>query len=144
MKVLLKSLAETKKVAEEFAQKISTATIFILNGELGSGKTTFTKYLALALGYTKEVSSPTFALHQTFEINHKGKIFHFHHLDLYRIKENTAWHDLFYFFELEENFVAVIEWGEKVQKYIESLAYPLYILTFYHHPEGRLLEIEEK
>ena len=66
MRQISKSVEDTEKIATDFALKIvpngSKATLVCLYGELGSGKTTFTKYLAKAFGIEDVIQSPTFVI----------------------------------------------------------------------------------
>lgn len=84
-------------------------TIIILTGDLGAGKTTLTKGIAQGMGIKEIVNSPTFTIMKIYQ----GKL-PLYHLDVYRI-ENPD-----YDFELEEYLdndgVAVIEWGEQIKE----------------------------
>lgn len=93
-----------KKIGElAFANMVIT-----MEGDLGAGKTTMTKGIALGLGIKEIVNSPTFTIMKTY----KGK-FDLYHLDVYRI--NDPYSD----FELEEYFenngVCVIEWASQIK-----------------------------
>lgn len=93
-----------KKIGElAFANMVIT-----MEGDLGAGKTTMTKGIALGLGIKEIVNSPTFTIMKTY----KGK-FDLYHLDVYRI--NDPYSD----FELEEYFenngICVIEWASQIK-----------------------------
>ena len=81
--------------------------LLTLNGDLGAGKTTLTKGIAIGLGISSIVSSPTFTIMKVYE----GRLT-LYHLDVYRIDDSSS------DFELEEYFeddgVCVIEWAENV------------------------------
>ena len=62
MKTIVHSLAETKLLAECIAKRIEPGMLLTLSGDLGAGKTTFTKYLGAALGVKKTINSPTFTI----------------------------------------------------------------------------------
>ena len=102
---------ETFELGSRIGEGISGRSIFLLHGDLGAGKTVFTKGLAAGLGIDPlDVTSPSFTL-----INvHEGR-FRLYHVDLYRI-DSSADRDL----GLEEMFdaeaVTVIEWAERLQK----------------------------
>lgn len=105
---------ETKKVAEAFAQTLHGGEIIFLNGELGSGKTTFVRGVAEALGFTDHVRSPTFTLVHRYPIKHPS-IKQILHVDFYRIDDPSEIPPL----ALEEELgspdtVAFIEWPERV------------------------------
>ena len=78
---ILKCVEDTKNMAKDIAPFIKNNIIF-LNGEIGAGKTTFTKYLVEIYGLNDEVCSPTFSLENRYNTKN-GLIIHF---DLYRIK----------------------------------------------------------
>ena len=73
MKYIVNSLEETKKVAEEFASKLTAGDVVLLSGDLGAGKTTFTQFVFKSLGVEDIVNSPTFAVLKSY----KGKNFVF-------------------------------------------------------------------
>ncbi len=89
--------------------------ILLLKGNLGAGKTTFTKQLLKSLGSEDEVSSPTYAIVNEYH-SPKGKIFHF---DLYRMKNIHEVYDLGIDEYLDEAYLCIIEWP---QIYEEELA----------------------
>ena len=76
MKYISNSLHETQKIASEFAKSLNLGDVVLLNGDLGAGKTTFTKFVFSDLGVEQVVNSPTFAILKTYE----GK-FTLHHFD---------------------------------------------------------------
>ncbi len=97
------SLEETKKLAQTIGSKIQGKTLILLSGELGAGKTSFTKGLALGLEITKNVSSPTFTLMK----NYVGRL-PLNHIDAYRLEghpQDLGFDELF-----DEDSVTVIEW----------------------------------
>ncbi len=107
------SLSQAESEAKKIAQKIKGGEIFALIGDLGSGKTTFTKALGKELGIRQTISSPTFVMMQQFEIP-KSKLF-LYHLDLYRTKNFkevqslgiTEWWG-------HPQTITVIEWADKI------------------------------
>lgn len=97
------SLEETKQLAQTIGSKIQGKTLILLSGELGAGKTSFTKGLALGLEITKNVSSPTFTLMK----NYVGRL-PLNHIDAYRLEghpQDLGFDELF-----DEDSVTVIEW----------------------------------
>lgn len=100
---------ETLSFAKYIAQFLVTGDIFVLNGELGAGKTLFTKGLASYYNLENNVSSPTFTIVNEY-ISNNINIYHF---DLYKIKtiaefENTIGLDYF------EQGISIIEWGDVI------------------------------
>ena len=111
MKFISKSEKDTYKIAKKFERTLSGGEVVILNGDLGAGKTTFTKGLAKALGITENVTSPTFTL---MNIYTSGRIT-LYHFDMYRIEDESEAQEL----GLDEFFygngVCMIEWAENIK-----------------------------
>lgn len=82
--------------------------ILLLKGDLGAGKTTFTKHLLHQLGSKDEISSPTYSIVNEYNTP-KGKIFHF---DLYRLKNVEEAYDIGIEDYLDSGFLNIIEWPE--------------------------------
>ena len=101
------SVQDTDEIARRFAQGIVGGETILMYGELGAGKTTFTKALFKTLGVTDTVTSPTFTLMKTYY----GR-FTVHHLDMYRIETEEDVEELGLCEEIEENDVTVIEWNK--------------------------------
>ena len=101
---------ETFELGSRVGEAISGHAIFLLHGDLGAGKTVFTKGLAAGLGIDPiDVTSPSFTL-----VNiHEGR-FRLYHVDLYRI-ESSARRDIGLEEMFDEHAVTVIEWGERLQ-----------------------------
>ncbi len=111
-KFLSKSAQETENIAYEFSGTLKGTEVIAMFGDLGAGKTAFTRGLAKGLGAGDVVSSPTFALVNEYE----GK-FPIYHFDMYRI---TSYDDLYStgFFDYENNGIMVIEWSENVEDFL--------------------------
>ena len=113
--VLSRSEDATQNLAKEIWQKYEMhkgkrSIVFALQGEMGAGKTQFTKGLAKAMGITELVTSPTFAIENEYETG-KNKLYHF---DAWRL-ENSAELTALGFKELiEQRSVLSVEWAEKV------------------------------
>ena len=114
---ILKCEEDTKNMAKDIAPFIKNNIIF-LNGEIGAGKTTFTKYLVETYGLADEVCSPTFALENRYETK-SGLIIHF---DLYRIKSEEELDMIGFYDTLKEEATILIEWADKfnIEKYIKN------------------------
>ena len=111
MEKVCKNLEDTKDLAFKFASSLNGGEIVTLTGDLGAGKTTFTKSLALALGVKDDVTSPTFTLMNQYQ-GLKLKLYHF---DMYRIEDITEILET----GLTEYFgnsdaVCVIEWPQNI------------------------------
>jgi tRNA threonylcarbamoyladenosine biosynthesis protein TsaE len=82
--VITSSVEETELMARRLAQHLPRPAILTLEGDLGAGKTVFSRSLAHALGVKGPVSSPTFNIVQEYELN-QGVLYH---MDLYRISDD--------------------------------------------------------
>jgi len=109
---------QTFNLAKKFAKQLKGGEIIGLIGELGAGKTIFTKGLAAGLGIKKNITSPTFVLMKVYGIRNKESgIRNLIHIDAYRIKSSQDILSI----GAEEYFnrpdtVAVIEWADKIKK----------------------------
>ncbi|MBE7076879.1 MAG: tRNA (adenosine(37)-N6)-threonylcarbamoyltransferase complex ATPase subunit type 1 TsaE [Clostridiales bacterium] len=110
---IVKSLEETKKVAEEFSLLLKEGDTVLLDGDLGAGKTTFTKFVFECLGVKGNVTSPTFAILKIYE----GK-FKLNHFDMYRVNEDEAIESGFDEIIGAKDSVSFIEWSENVSSLI--------------------------
>lgn len=123
---LTRSAEETFELGYEIGTSLNRRAIFLLDGELGAGKTVFAKGLAAGLDIDpSDVSSPTFTL-----VNeHEGRLTLIH-LDLYRLPDGIdAALGLGLEEILERNAVVVIEWGEKLGDYFIPDSHQVKITT---------------
>lgn len=119
---LSRSAEETQKRAGDFAREITkkaswkTGIVIGLEGELGAGKTTFTKGFAKGLGVKSKISSPTFVLMKYYKLGTAGYKFLFH-LDAYRLKDHNDLAKLGAkeIFNDPKNIV-LVEWSDRVRK----------------------------
>ena len=108
-----KSVNDTKKLATTISNNLFKGAVISLDGDLGAGKTTFTKYLAKGMGIEEDVSSPTFNILKCY---FKGK-FPLYHIDAYRLEERINM-DIGLEEVIEGDGVCVIEWGKFIQDLI--------------------------
>lgn len=101
---------DTAAIAEAIAAVLVAGDVLVLGGDLGAGKTTFTKALGAALGITEHITSPTFTLAQQYG----GGRLPLHHLDVYRIDQIEEVVDLALPELYESGGVVVIEWGDTI------------------------------
>lgn len=99
-----KSTEDTEKFAASIALKYGVPHTFCLSGELGAGKTAFTRGIARGCGYDGRVSSPTFTIMNIYE----GKI-PVHHFDLYRLSDEEELFEIG-FDPLADGVITVVEW----------------------------------
>lgn len=137
LNILTKSASETKKIGELLAKEIDrsrtslkTALVISLEGDLGTGKTTFVQGFAKGLGIKENPRSPTFVIMQIYPIipqrrsfsrvpssrrRGKGRFSNFIHVDAYRVKskdlKSLGWRD---FMKNPKNII-LIEWGNRVK-----------------------------
>ncbi len=108
---IAQNLSDTRKLAEALSHVIDSSGVLIcLYGDIGSGKTTFVKYLAGFLGIHQKVTSPSFVILNEY---HSDKI-SLYHFDLYRLEKegvDTILEELSEYTQ-KENSVTVIEWAE--------------------------------
>ena len=104
------SVEETEQKAAELAQQLKSGTVIGFLGELGAGKTAFTRGFVKGLGIDAEVSSPTFAICNEYSGNGMRVL----HYDMYRI---DGWDDLYsvgFMDAVDSGAYMICEWGENV------------------------------
>ena len=114
--IITKSPAETEAFAEKLAESLSGGEVIAFRGSMGMGKTCFTRGLARGLGYTGQVTSPTFALVNEY-IGGRLSLFHF---DMYRVETWDALYSSGYFDYLEMGGVIAAEWSENIENALEG------------------------
>ena len=108
MNVTTRGPQETEAVAVALGDVLDAGDLVVLSGDLGTGKTTFVKGVARALGVRETVTSPTFTIVQEYD----GRV-PLAHVDVYRIDRIQELYD-FGFEELFDDRVVLIEWGDTV------------------------------
>ncbi|MCP4336900.1 MAG: tRNA (adenosine(37)-N6)-threonylcarbamoyltransferase complex ATPase subunit type 1 TsaE [Mycoplasma sp.] len=101
--MIVKSLEDTKKYANQIIKKLGNHKFILLDGDLGSGKTTLTKFIAEALGEKKVVVSPTFNIMKIYD--------KFIHIDAYKLNGTLE--------EYEDYFgdkIVIIEWWKNLKE----------------------------
>ena len=121
--VITESEQETLQVAKSFAESLAEPCVVLLCGQLGSGKTTFTRGLVAGLGVLDpaEVRSPSFTL-----VNHYQGRLPIYHVDLYRIESLRDLETIGLEEVLTEQAVVVVEWAEKLPR-IPEVAWKIQI-----------------
>lgn len=104
------SAEETVRAGEEFAKALRAGDMILYGGEMGAGKTHFTKGIARALGVSDVVSSPTFALVNEYP-DGRLPLFHF---DLFRIGSFDDLYAIGFFDYLSRGGIFAVEWSENV------------------------------
>ena len=124
-KLVLNNENDTILLAENIESEKFPNMVIVLNGELGSGKTLFTKAFAKAMGIDDNVTSPTFTIIKEY---YNGELPLFH-MDVYRLEGEEDYIDFDYYYN--KNGVTIIEWGDTIKEYLpeEYLELNFKILT---------------
>ena len=121
--VITHSESETYAFAKTFAESLKPGDIISLDGDLGAGKTIFTKGLCDGLGVKDVVSSPTYTLVNEYAAD-SGAVFHF---DVYRIGDEEELYDIGFTEYLDSEAVSIIEWGSYARGILEEYPDVIYI-----------------
>ncbi|PKM54976.1 MAG: tRNA (adenosine(37)-N6)-threonylcarbamoyltransferase complex ATPase subunit type 1 TsaE [Firmicutes bacterium HGW-Firmicutes-5] len=110
--------AETQAIGEKLGMEAKQGEVYCLDGELGVGKTVFTKGFAKGLHIHEHVTSPTFTILNLYE---SGRL-HFYHFDVYRLSdpyelEEIGYEDYFY-----GQGVTMVEWASRIEELIPKEA----------------------
>ena len=124
---------QLKEVSVNVKEKIKT-NIVLISGEMGVGKTTLIKEILLSMKVMVNVSSPTFSIINEY-ITGQNKIVY--HMDLYRLKNISETEDIGLFEYLESGNLCIIEWGDMIEKLIDS-KYDKFIIS--KQNESRIIE----
>ena len=100
---------ETFLFAEKLASLLQENDLILLEGDLGAGKTTFTKGIAAGLGISRTVSSPTFTIIKEYH----GRL-PLYHMDVYRLQD--SYEDLGFDEYFEGGGVTIVEWSKMIQE----------------------------
>lgn len=138
--VTLQTEEDTRALAREIAAQLYGGEVIALNGDLGSGKTTFTQYLAQELGVTQHVNSPTFVIMKQYHA-HKPPIHTLVHVDAYRLSSAEELQHVGVDQHLgQSHAIVVIEWADKVREVLKGVK--LVKITFTSNTSGRSVSID--
>jgi len=101
---------ETQELGIKFSKCIKSGDVITLNGNLGSGKTTFVKGVLMGLGYKDKVTSPTYTLINEYHIK-----YNIIHLDCYREKNLDRWLNIGLIDYFNTENILFIEWAENIR-----------------------------
>ena len=116
MEFITNSPAETEAVGAALAAKLSPGAVIAYRGDLGAGKTAFTRGLARGLGIQDPVTSPTYTIVNEY-LSGKMPLFHF---DMYRLRSADDLFDIGWDDYLERGGVCAVEWSENVEDALED------------------------
>lgn len=117
------SAEETMTIATQFTTCIPEDHVIALHGDLGAGKTTFVKGLALGWSIREEVTSPTFNIYTIYQGSKRNLV----HLDAYRLSNEEDIESLLLEEFLNSPYCLVIEWPEKIASILPLNAWHLYL-----------------
>lgn len=136
MKRIIKNEEEMIEQGKNIAELLTGGDILCLYGDLGAGKTTLTKGIALGLGIKEDILSPTFTLMNIYNLKGKNLL----HIDTYRLKDPRELVEIGVEDYLgDKNTITIIEWPEKIVPLLkDKKTINIYIS---HDEEKRILEI---
>ena len=108
------SAAQTQRLGMRLGELLDGGELILLNGQLGTGKTTFTQGLAQGMGIPAQINSPTFTLLKEYTAQKGPALYHF---DLYRLDDPEEILDLGFEEYFSSAGVSVVEWAEKANLY---------------------------
>lgn len=119
----IKSEEDTRLLAAELAKKAVQGTVYALIGDLGTGKTTFTKGFARELGVSDTVGSPTFKLVSEYS----GSEMNLYHIDCYRLENGDEFLNIDgERFLYPEDGVTIIEWADRIPELLDDNTVRMY------------------
>ena len=138
MEVICNSVQETKTFASRLSKQFQKGQVIALEGDLGSGKTTFSQGIAEGLGIKEHVGSPTFKLVSEYV----GEVLKLYHVDCYRLNNtdeflNLGGENLL----LPESGITLIEWANIIQELLPEDVIEIVFSRVKGEPSKRLLKI---
>ena len=119
MQYTTNSPAETEAIGAALGKIIEPGTVIAYRGDLGAGKTAFTRGLAKGLGCTEIVTSPTYTIVNEY-LGGRIPLFHF---DMYRLRSSDDLFDIGWEDYLDRGGVCAVEWSENVDDAMEDALY---------------------
>ena len=135
MEFITHSPEETEAIGEKLAQQLNPGTILAYRGDLGAGKTAFTRGLARGLGFREQVTSPTYTIVNEY-LGGRLPLFHF---DMYRLHSSDDLFDIGWDDYLERRGICAVEWSENVEEALEA---PLFVTIQKLGEETRKITLE--
>lgn len=119
MEYITNSPAQTEAIGSALGKIIPAGTVIAYRGDLGAGKTAFTRGLARGLGCRELVTSPTYTIVNEY-LGGRLPLFHF---DMYRLRSSDDLWDIGWEDYLDRNGVCAVEWSENVDDAMEDAVY---------------------
>ena len=129
------SPAETEAIGAALGKILNPGTVLAYRGDLGAGKTAFTRGLARGLGCTDIVTSPTYTIVNEY-LGGRLPLFHF---DMYRLRSSDDLFDIGWDDYLDRNGICAVEWSENVEDAMENA---ICVTIHKTGEESRRIEIE--
>ncbi|MBQ7768853.1 MAG: tRNA (adenosine(37)-N6)-threonylcarbamoyltransferase complex ATPase subunit type 1 TsaE [Oscillospiraceae bacterium] len=120
MEIITHSAEQTEAVGQALAKILTPGAVIAYRGDLGAGKTAFTRGLARGLGSTEQVTSPTYTIVNEY-LSGRCPLFHF---DMYRLRSADELFDIGWDDYLDRGGVCAVEWSENV---IDALEDPIVV-----------------
>lgn len=117
MQYLTHSPEETEQLGQQFAEALKPGDVVAFYGDLGAGKTAFTRGIARGLGIREAVTSPTYTIVNEY-LSGRIPLFHF---DMYRLGSADELFDIGWEDYLERGGVCAVEWSENVEEAFEQV-----------------------
>ena len=138
MEFLSKSVEDTLQFASQMAEQFKGGEVVTLSGDLGAGKTVFSKGIAKGLGIKQTVTSPTFTIMCQY-LEGRLKLYHF---DMYRLSSGVEAEEFgFSEYILDSESVSLIEWSENIQSILPKNVIKVIIEKI--DDNTRLIKVEE-
>ena len=138
MQITTHSADETQALGQKLASRLAPGDVIAFFGDLGAGKTAFTRGLAQGLGITDPVTSPTYTIVNEY-LSGRIPLFHF---DMYRLSSSDELFDIGWEDYLSRGGVCAVEWSENVEDAFEGDELIVRITKL--SDDERKIEIEEK
>ena len=119
MQYITNSPAETEAIGAALGKILNPGTVIAYRGDLGAGKTAFTRGLAKGLGCAEMVTSPTYTIVNEY-LGGRIPLFHF---DMYRLRSSDDLFDIGWDDYLDRGGVCAVEWSENVDDAMEDAVY---------------------
>ena len=116
MEFITNSPEETEKLGAALGARLPAGTVIAYRGDLGAGKTAFTRGLARGLGCTEQVTSPTYTIVNEY-LGGRLPLFHF---DMYRLTSSEDLWDIGWEDYLDRGGICAVEWSENVADAMEN------------------------
>lgn len=133
------SVEETIAAASEVAASLNAGDIILYEGDMGAGKTHFTKGIAKCLGIDDEITSPTFAL-----VNEYDGTLPLFHFDLYRIESYDDLYAIGFFDYLDRGGIIAAEWSENIAELKDELGEVITVCIEKLSETGRRITVSGK